>query len=102
MQRRPFLLVVPAALLGGIAMADTPPARTPARTSIPTLDASLLWLDGLQRARSVKSTGAWPLGAVLEHLAQSIEMSMEGFPQPRSELFQRTAGIAAFNYFKWR
>lgn len=75
-------------------MADLPRVRT--------LDDSLRWLDRMERAPAVKSTGAWPLGAVLEHLAQSIEMSMDGYPEARSELFQRTAGSAAFGYFKWR
>lgn len=75
-------------------MADLPKIRT--------LDDSMRWLDRIEKAGSVKTSGAWPVGAVLEHLAQSIEMSMDGYPQPRGELFQRTAGTAAFAYFKWR
>ena len=75
-------------------MADLPKVRT--------LDDSLRWLDRIEKSTSVKSTGAWPIGTVLEHLAQSIEMSMDGFPQPRSPLFQTTAGSAAFAYFSWR
>ena len=67
-----------------------------------TLDDSLRWLDRLERARTAQAIGAWPLGAVLEHLSQSIEMSMDGFPQARSALFQNTAGSAAFALFKWR
>ena len=67
-----------------------------------TLDDSLRWLDRVETAREVRTTGAWPMGAVLEHLSQSIEMSMDGFPQPRSALFQNTAGNAAFAFFKWR
>ena len=39
---------------------------------------------------------------MFEHLAQSIEMSIDGFPQPRSALFQNTAGSAAFAWFRWR
>jgi hypothetical protein len=39
---------------------------------------------------------------VLEHLAQSVEMSMDGFPQPKGALFQKTAGSAAFAVFRWR
>jgi hypothetical protein len=93
MKRRAFL-IVPLAAAGGIAMADMP--------KVQTLDDSLRWLDRLDKAGSVKAVGAWPLGAVLEHLAQSIEMSMDGFPQPKSALFQGTAGSAAFAYFKWR
>lgn len=74
-------------------MADLP--------KVQSLDESLRWLDRVERAASVKAIGAWPLGAVLEHLAQSIEMSMDGYPHARSALFQRTAGSAAFAYFKW-
>ena len=70
--------------------------------TVQTLDDSLRWLDRVDRAASVKTTGAWPLGAVLEHLAQSIEMSMDGFPVPHSPLFQTTAGSAALSWFRWR
>lgn len=75
-------------------MADLP--------KVQSLDDALRWLDKLDRAGSVHATGAWPMGAVLEHLAQSIEMSMDGFPQPKSAAFQATAGAAAFAFFKWR
>ncbi len=69
---------------------------------VQSLDDSLRWLDRLEKASSARAIGAWPLGAVLEHLAQSIEMSMDGFPQAKSALFQGTAGGAAFAFFKWR
>ena len=71
-------------------------------TTMQSLDESLRWLDSVERAATVKTLGAWPMGAVLEHLAQSIEMSMDGFPEPKSALFQNTAGSAAFAFFKWR
>lgn len=75
-------------------MADTP--------KVQSLDDALRWLDRVEKSPSPRTTGAWPLGSVLEHLAQSIEMSVDGFPQPRSEMFQRTVGSAAFAVFKWR
>jgi hypothetical protein len=62
----------------------------------------LAWLDTLERARAVHTTGAWPLSSVLDHLAQSIEMSIDGFPQPKAALFQMTAGRAAFAVFRAR
>jgi hypothetical protein len=71
-------------------------------SKVKSLEDSLRWLDRLETAASVKAIGAWPMGAVLEHLAQSIEMSMDGFPQPKSTLFQNTAGSAAFAFFRWR
>lgn len=75
-------------------MADLP--------KVQSLDDALRWLDRLDAAPRPHSIGAWPLSAVLDHLSQSIEMSMDGFPQPKSEWFQKTAGAAAFRFFKWR
>jgi hypothetical protein len=94
MNRRDFFILATATLAGGYTMADQP--------KVQSLDDALRWLDRLDRAGSVRATGAWPMGAVLEHLAQSIEMSMDGFPQPKSAAFQATAGAAAFAFFKWR
>ncbi len=65
-------------------------------------DEVLPWLDTLEHAPLPRSLGQWQLPAVLDHLAQSIEMSLQGFPQPKSALFQATAGRAAFAVFKWR
>jgi hypothetical protein len=69
---------------------------------VQSLSQALLWLDQLEAAPGVKTSGAWPLSAVLEHLSQSIEMSMDGFPQSKSALFQNTVGTAAFAFFKFR
>jgi hypothetical protein len=93
MRRRSFLIAIPV-LLHGPAGADLP--------KVESLGDALHWLDRLERAVRAETTGAWPLASVLDHLAQSIEMSMDGYPQPRSMLFQNTAGSAAFTYFKWR
>lgn len=75
-------------------MADLP--------KVQSLADALRWLDRLDQAASVRTTGAWPMAAVLDHLAQSIEMSMDGFPQSKGAVFQATAGSAAFAFFKWR
>ena len=83
------------------SIAATPWARAD-EPRVTTLSDGQRWLDRLQAAREVRTTGAWPLPAVLEHLAQSIEMSMDGFPQPRGALFQNTLGAAAFAVFSWR
>jgi hypothetical protein len=97
MKRRTFintLVITQATTLTSYAMADT--------DRVQSLDDALRWLDRLEKAASVKSTTAWKMGAVLEHLAQSIDMSMDGFPEPKSALFQNTVGMAAFAVFKWR
>lgn len=77
-------------------------ASTPNNTKVQSLDAALRWLDQLDGATSVRSTTGWKMQAVFEHLAQSIEMSLDGFPQPKSAVFQQTVGSLAFTYFKWR
>lgn len=75
-------------------MADTP--------KVQSLDDALRWLDRLEKAARVASTSTWKMEAVFEHLAQSIEMSLDGFPEPKSALFQSTVGATAFAVFKWR
>jgi hypothetical protein len=66
------------------------------------LAGTLQWLDDLERASSVRTTGAWPLAAVLEHCAQSIEMSVDGFPVHKGALFKSTIGKVAFGVFRSR
>lgn len=61
-----------AGLLAGVALADTP--------KVQSLDNALRRLDGRDKAGSVKSTSAWKMGSVFEHLAQRINMSLDGFP----------------------
>ena len=54
-------------------------------------------------ANAHAETGStWTLSQTFVHCAQSIEYSMSGFPQMKSELFQHTVGAAAFNVFAWR
>ena len=75
-------------------MADTP--------KVQSLDDVMRWLDRLARAAQVQSSNAWAMSATLEHMAQSVDMSMDGFPQPKSALFQSTLGAAAFTVFRLR
>ncbi len=44
----------------------------------------------------------WSLPQLLQHLAQSIEFSIQGYPEARSVLFQRTLGRTAFAAFDAR
>jgi hypothetical protein len=96
MKRRDFF-ALSTSLLAGSAMANTPDAP-----KVQSLDDVLHWLDRLDKASQVRSTTAWKMQAVLEHLAQSIEMSLDGFPQSKGALFQHTVGPVAFAVFKLR
>jgi hypothetical protein len=93
MNRRDFV-ITGLALGPGLVMAA--PAK------VQTLSEARLWLDQMEKAPAARTTGAWPLVSVLEHLSQSIEMSLDGFPQPKSAAFQHTVGAAAFAVFQWR
>jgi hypothetical protein len=96
MNRRHVLTAAAAtlfALAAGASRADA--------SKVQTLDDALAWLDRLEKSKTVKTTGEWPMVAVLEHLSQSIEMGMDGFPEPRNAVFQHTAGAVAFAFFKW-
>ncbi len=96
MNRRKFVIAQAAVLAAPwhVLAADS--------AKVQSLSDALRWLDQLDKTPSARSTSAWPLGAVLEHLTQSIEMSVQGFPEPKSALFQNTLGAAAFAVFKWR
>ena len=69
-------------------------------------DHSALALDltlndlGALNADSVETTGAWDVARTFNHLAQSVEFSLSGFPEPKSALFQSTVGRLAFNVFQ--
>lgn len=89
-------------LLMPLAFTQTLPKSYAATApKVQSLSDALLWLDRIEKS-PVKTTGQWPMVAVLNHLAQSIEMSLDGFPQPKSALFQSTVGAAVFGFFKWR
>lgn len=50
----------------------------------------------------VQTTGAWEASRTFEHLAQSIEFSMTGFPEMKSPVFRKTVGQLAFSVFQAR
>jgi hypothetical protein len=63
--------------------------------------------DAVRRALSAlgpqaRTTAGWPLSQVLQHAAQSIEYSLDGFPEPKSALFQATVGQGAWSVFNAR
>jgi len=51
---------------------------------------------------SLEQSGQWPIGKVLSHCAQSIEYSLDGFPESKSVIFQNTIGSLAFGIFSIR
>ncbi|MEL7184565.1 MAG: DUF1569 domain-containing protein, partial [Pseudomonadota bacterium] len=51
---------------------------------------------------SLRMQGQWDAFRTFNHLAQSIEFSMDGFPEAKSPLFQNTVGSLAFKVFRAR
>ncbi|WP_430460642.1 DUF1569 domain-containing protein [Thalassolituus sp. LLYu03] len=89
---RASLLGSGAVVLGGIAV------KTVADQSDVSLSALKDELNAMPWA-SLTNAGSWNISQVLQHLAQSIDYSMDGYPQMKPEWFRLTAGSAAFNVF---
>ena len=49
---------------------------------------------------SLQNPGSWNLSQMLQHCAQSVRYSLDGYPRPFSSLFQHTAGRAAATVFR--
>jgi len=49
-----------------------------------------------------RASGTWNMAQVLNHAAQSVEYSLNGFPEMKSALFRHTVGAAAFTVFDSR
>ena len=51
---------------------------------------------------AIESTGAWEVARTFDHLAQSVEFSMLGFPVMKPKAFRSTVGPLAFSVFQAR
>ncbi|MFK8030422.1 MAG: DUF1569 domain-containing protein [Gammaproteobacteria bacterium] len=51
---------------------------------------------------ALSSSGSWSVARVFNHLAQSIEFSISGYPEMKSAAFQNTVGSLAFSVFQAR
>lgn len=94
--RRRGLLLAPAVLA---AMPLAGCSESPV-SAFPDFDAVRRALSAL--GPQARTTAGWPLSQVLQHAAQSIEYSLDGFPEPKSALFQGTVGKGAWSVFNAR
>jgi Protein of unknown function (DUF1569) len=92
MRRRTLMLAAASAPLAacGAAQVKTFPTLASASTAIESL------------ARGYQHSGAWTLAQMLNHAAQSIDYSIDGFPELRSALFRKAVGSVAFAVFQAR
>mgnify|MGYP006102335413 CR=1 FL=1 len=63
-----------------------------------TISAVMAKLDDISPA-TLAHKGAWDCHQIFSHCAQSIEYSMTGYPEHKSELFKNTLGSVAFSAF---
>ncbi|GAA3856851.1 DUF1569 domain-containing protein [Celeribacter arenosi] len=66
-----------------------------------SLDLMLDKLDELSR-KPLETSGSWDASRTFHHLAQSVEFSMTGYPQPKPAVFQKTVGKLAYKVFNAR
>ncbi|MET3118766.1 hypothetical protein AAKU64_002999 [Undibacterium sp. GrIS 1.8] len=94
-------LLVSAVALTAVAAAGFASYRK-STVEITSITNMLTQLEALKSrdlaAKLVQKTG-WAPYKVFVHLAQSIQYSMTGYPEMKPELFQHTAGSAAFYAF---
>jgi Protein of unknown function (DUF1569) len=92
MPRRRVLIAAAGVPLVGCGVAEV--------KTFPTLASALAAIESL--ATGHKTTGAWTLAQMLQHAAQSVEFSLDGFPELKSALFRAAVGRAAFAVFEAR
>ena len=93
MNRRQFLLLgaaVPAALIVTPALV----------ASVRHYDTEALIAELQQLPLTLRNPGEWNLSQVLQHCAQSVRYSLDGYPQMFSPAFQHTAGTVAATVFR--
>ena len=96
MNRRRWLLATGAGLTGTLAGATWWLRGEPAPIAgFNDLAAAREWLQRVRHAGVVASLTAWSPAQVVEHLAQSIEYSMIGYPQAKPAWFQASLGRLA-------
>jgi hypothetical protein len=101
MKRRQF---IKKSILGGTIIAVGGAyfwLKTGDGTDHLTIKATIQQLDAL-KDKTITSSGQWNPAQIFNHLAQSIEYSMAGYPQHKSDFFKNTLGSMAFSVFSTR
>lgn len=100
MQRRTFVKYLGAgsvaAVLGGAYWLSR--GQGSAGLAVSTTLSRLQQLDPV----AIETRGSWDIARTFNHLAQSVEFSMTGFPVMKSAVFQHTVGRLAFSVFNAR
>ncbi|WP_164503446.1 DUF1569 domain-containing protein [Pleionea sediminis] len=73
--------------------------KSPSANDFQSLQSISEFIDLLPENLIIESKGVWTPYQVMAHIRQSIQFSISGFPEVKSELFQNTLGILAFHIF---
>lgn len=92
MRRRTLLIAASVAPLSACNAAEV--------KTMPTMAAAMSAIESL--AKGHQHNGAWTLAQMLNHAAQSIDYSIDGFPELKSALFRKAVGSVAFAVFQAR
>ena len=95
MKRRRFLVTGLTLLAGGYVAGRFAAEHQLSQFAEQNMAAQLLAL----RGRAITANGAWSPAQIFAHLAQSIEYSLDGYPQAKPAWFQQTVGATAFSAF---
>jgi hypothetical protein len=98
LSRRTVLLAGAAVAISGC----TGPTPADRQLVFAGLAEAMSELDRLKDAVPLDASANWTWSKTLLHCAQSIDYSISGYPEAKSALFQRTAGAAAFSFFRSR
>jgi hypothetical protein len=94
--------LIKTGLVGGLSIgvvgAGAIWLNVPSNIAPLTIAAALKKLDELSR-QAILSSGGWSPYQIFTHCAQSIEFSLSGFPEHKSDFFKNTAGQLAFSAF---
>ena len=95
MNRRQFILgsIASGVSIGGVAWMGIKQNEGPL-----DIDFALSILKKLKR-QEPRTTGEWNLYQIITHCAQSVEYSMLGYPEHKSDMFKHTVGKVAFSLF---
>lgn len=100
MNRRTFIkgtAIGSATLIGGGTLWLR---ATAAQTEL-TVSNVLAYINKME-ASTFSTTGQWNAIQVFHHLAQSVEYSMQGYPEHKPEWFKHSLGSIAFSVFSTR
>lgn len=101
MNRRMFTRYLVSGAFLGVAGGGYYWLNAPRDQSALGVDLMLDRLDDLSKS-PLETTGSWDAARTFNHLAQSVEFSMSGFPEQKSPLFQNTVGKLAYKVFNAR